>query len=164
MTIGLAGFYDVASASCVPPLAGPAVRSTTEQATEVTPDSLARLRLKMCVPANSGVTKKHCLTSKQWHPECLTSRLPPPACCAARSIAQRTKKFVRRRGRGRGCSRRTGQKNASTAWAAATHWDDSGACRENWRCSRDCHPRPWRHSAGPTRLPIDLRYGHAKLI
>ena len=90
------------------------------------------------------------------------SGLPPLACRCAYCHAG-TKKFVRRRLRGRDGSRRTGQKNASTAWKAATHGDDFGACRKNWGVSRERHPRPWRQLRGscptPDRLTLRSRKG-----
>ena len=54
-------------------------------------------------------------------------------------------------------------KNASTAWKAATHGDDFGACREALGfCPGDVTPVPGPNSTGHARLPIDLRHSHAR--
>ena len=54
-------------------------------------------------------------------------------------------------------------KNASTAWKAATHGDDFGACREALGfCPGDVIPVPGPNSTGHARLPIDLRHSRTR--
>ena len=99
-------------------------------------------------PASRG-TKQHCLASKQWHPRAAPRRhekvRAPPLARSRPFSSDRTK-------------------NASTAWKAATHRDDFGACREALGFDPgDVIPVPGPNSTGHARLPIDLRYGRTKL-
>ncbi len=82
----------------------------------------------------------------------------------ARSVARRTKKFVRRRDRGRGVLVEPDKKMPRPRWPRRRTGMILGLAERIGVFPGSVIPVPGANSAGPTRLPIDLRPSHAKLI